>query len=168
MHSPTPPTPEGVRLLTVFIDALVHTVWQTRQASDITTELNRNELRVLRLLEHQGDVPMGTLAEQLHLPLSTTTVTLDRLAARGLALRKRGQADRRQVLAAITPLGQEARHAELTGLDAISHSILAPLTVEERHTLKHMLTNVSTELGLSEEVMTRMLSSHMQQAASQD
>lgn len=164
MHDPAPPTADGVRLLTLFIDALIHTVWQTRPGGDATTDLSRNELRVLRVLEHQGDVPMGTLAEQLKLPLSTTTVTLDRLAARGLALRKRGEADRRQVLAAITPMGLESRSSELGTLDAISHSILAPLSVEERHTLKQMLTNVSTELGLSEEVMARMLGGPAAQA----
>jgi len=60
-------------------------------------------------LEYLRDDPactMRRLAAQLRLTGSTTTGLVDQLAVRGLALRRRGQADRRVVTVALTARGR--------------------------------------------------------------
>ena len=65
--------------------------------------VNRTDLRCLNILEYQGAITAGKLAELSGLTTAAVTGVLDRLEARGYARRVRGEKDRRQVTVELTP-----------------------------------------------------------------
>ncbi|HEY6570810.1 MAG TPA: MarR family transcriptional regulator [Candidatus Limnocylindrales bacterium] len=62
-------------------------------------------LQVLTVLETDGPVPMGTLAESLDVSQASTTGIVDRMEQRGLVERRRDDEDRRVVRVALTEDG---------------------------------------------------------------
>ena len=66
--------------------------------------VNRTDLRCLNILEYQGAITAGRLAELSGLTTAAVTGVLDRLEARGYARRVRGEKDRRQVTVELTPV----------------------------------------------------------------
>jgi DNA-binding MarR family transcriptional regulator len=77
-------------------------------------KLSLTQYNVLRILRGVGGpLPSGQIAERLVTRDPDITRLLDRLEKRGLITRQRGEADRRVVLASITPEGLEI----LTKLD---------------------------------------------------
>lgn len=69
--------------------------------------LTRHEFRVLDLLGDTGERPMGGLARELGLAMSSLTAIADRLVAKGLLERVRPDNDRRVVLGRLTPVGRK-------------------------------------------------------------
>jgi DNA-binding MarR family transcriptional regulator len=65
--------------------------------------LNRTDLRCLDVLEREGAVTAGRLAEATGLTTGAMTTALDRLERAGYARRVRDTADRRRVLVEVTP-----------------------------------------------------------------
>jgi DNA-binding MarR family transcriptional regulator len=65
--------------------------------------VNRTDLRCLNILEYQGPITAGRLAQESGLTTAAVTGVLDRLEARGYARRVRGEKDRRQVTVELTP-----------------------------------------------------------------
>jgi len=70
-------------------------------------ELTGPQLTVLRELARQGQTPIGTLAKTTFLGAPTVTGVVDRLEQQGWVTRVHGKEDRRHVLIAVTPAGQE-------------------------------------------------------------
>lgn len=66
--------------------------------------INRTDLRCLNIVENQGPMTAGRLAELSGLTTAAVTSVLDRLERAGYARRVRDEHDRRQVLVEITPL----------------------------------------------------------------
>jgi len=66
--------------------------------------INRTDLRCLNIVENQGPLTAGRLAELSGLTTAAVTSVLDRLERAGYARRVRDSEDRRQVLVEITPL----------------------------------------------------------------
>ena len=54
-----------------------------------------------------GELPLGKMSERLMVHPASITNTVDRLEERGLVARRRDEADRRRILAAITPAGRQ-------------------------------------------------------------
>ena len=81
--------------------------------------LNRTDLRCTDVLEREGPVTAGRLAEATGLTSGATTTAIDRLERAGFARRLRDPADRRRVLVELTPAAKEhansfyAGHAEM-------------------------------------------------------
>jgi DNA-binding MarR family transcriptional regulator len=81
--------------------------------------LNRTDMRCLDILDREGRVPAGRLAEAMGLTTAAITTVLDRLERAGYARRERDPADRRRVLVELTPetkrraAGFYAEHAAL-------------------------------------------------------
>jgi DNA-binding MarR family transcriptional regulator len=81
--------------------------------------LNRTDMRCLDVLQREGPVTAGRLAEMTGLTSGAMTVALDRLERAGYARRVRDGADRRRVLVELTPRALRdasrfyAEHAEL-------------------------------------------------------
>jgi DNA-binding MarR family transcriptional regulator len=83
--------------------------------------INRTDGRCLDILEREGRITAGRLAEESGLTTAAVTAVLDRLEQTGYARRIRDENDRRKVLVEMTPLmgeragviwgpiGQEAR-----------------------------------------------------------
>ena len=92
--------------------------------------INRTALRCLNIVESQGRMTAGRLAELAWLTTAAVTSVLDRLEQAGYARRVRDQEDRRQVMVELTPLlieragsiwtplGEEAM-AQLTRMSAV-------------------------------------------------
>jgi DNA-binding MarR family transcriptional regulator len=68
--------------------------------------LNRTDARCLDIIEWIGQVTAGRLASESGLSTGAVTTVLDRLERAGLARRVADPADRRRVLAEITPEAQ--------------------------------------------------------------
>ncbi len=66
--------------------------------------LNRTDMRCLDLLEREGSVTAGRLAQATGLTSGAMTTALDRLERAGYARRVRDASDRRRVLVEVTPL----------------------------------------------------------------
>jgi DNA-binding MarR family transcriptional regulator len=71
--------------------------------------VNQTDLRALNIVENQGRLTAGRLAELMGLTTAAVTAVLDRLERAGYARRVRDEKDRRQVIVELTPLlGQRA------------------------------------------------------------
>jgi DNA-binding MarR family transcriptional regulator len=66
--------------------------------------VNQTDLRCLNIVENQGAMTAGRLAELSGLTTAAVTAVLDRLERAGYARRVRDQKDRRQVIVELTPL----------------------------------------------------------------
>jgi DNA-binding MarR family transcriptional regulator len=71
--------------------------------------LNRTDMRCLDVIEREGPVPAGRLAEVTGLTSGAITTVLDRLERADYARRVHDSADRRRVLVELTP--QARKHA---------------------------------------------------------
>jgi DNA-binding MarR family transcriptional regulator len=92
-------------------DEIIHLARAHEAANDAFDEvareklgINRTDLRCLNIVENEGAITAGRLAELSGLTTAAVTSVLDRLERAGYARRVRGGDDRRQVLVEITPL----------------------------------------------------------------
>jgi DNA-binding MarR family transcriptional regulator len=69
--------------------------------------LNRTDMRCLDVIESEGPVPAGRLAEATGLTTGAITTVLDRLEQAGFARRVPDPSDRRRVLVEVTPKVRE-------------------------------------------------------------
>ena len=65
--------------------------------------IDRSAYRALDILDQEGPMTAGRLAERARLSPGATTALLDRLEEKGLARRTRDTEDRRRVLVEVTP-----------------------------------------------------------------
>jgi DNA-binding MarR family transcriptional regulator len=65
--------------------------------------IGRTDYRCLDILDQEGPMTAGRLAERARLSPGATTALLDRLESKGLARRTRDTQDRRRVLVEVTP-----------------------------------------------------------------
>jgi DNA-binding MarR family transcriptional regulator len=104
-------------LIAEFIDA----VRASQTAVDMLDEavadflgLHRTEMRCLDILDREGPMTAGQLAEKARISPGAMTSVLDRIEKKGLARRSRDTKDRRRVLVEVTPRVREGA-AELYG-----------------------------------------------------
>ena len=71
-------------------------------------DLTLAEFRILRMLTESGTLPMNRLSHETLLSQPSITGLIDKLEERELVERVRNNADRREVLIAITPKGKGA------------------------------------------------------------
>jgi len=69
--------------------------------------LTSPQLLILQELSHTKQISIGEIARRISLSQATVTDILDRLEIKGLIMRNRNDADRRQVLIRITPKAKE-------------------------------------------------------------
>jgi DNA-binding MarR family transcriptional regulator len=93
-------------LIRVFVAA----VRSSQNATDMLDEaiadhlgIHRTDARCLDILDQEGPMTAGRLAELARISPGATTSLLDRLEAKGLARRTRDTEDRRRVLVEVTP-----------------------------------------------------------------
>ena len=68
--------------------------------------LSGPQLVLMHALGTLGEVPMGRLAQEVHVSQATATSLVDRLQSKGLAARARSSEDGRRVLVKLTPAGR--------------------------------------------------------------
>ena len=111
--------------------------------------LSGPQLLCLRRLAASGPLPAGQLASEMSLSPATVCGILDRLEARGLAVRERQTDDKRRVLVRLTPKGRRAarkappplEHGFLEQLEALPTTKQA----EINRVLKRLVTMMSAQ-----------------------
>jgi DNA-binding MarR family transcriptional regulator len=105
---------------------------------------------VLDALSSAGE-PLTPVAisRRLLVPAQTLTNLLDALERQGLVRRLANQADRRSILVAITPEGEEVLHAACRPVVRSENAWLACLKPAERETLIQLLGRIQTQLEAS-------------------
>jgi DNA-binding MarR family transcriptional regulator len=142
---------------------LIHEVIAAIRASQTATDafdhavadyvgLDRTAYRCLDILDQEGPMTAGRLAERAQLSPGAMTALLDRLERRGLARRTRDTKDRRRVLVEVTPeLRQMA--AQLYGTPDEGADALAAYTNEQ---LEFLVGFLRGNVAYQEERMRRL------------
>jgi DNA-binding MarR family transcriptional regulator len=96
---------------------------------------SRFEALALLHFSRRGMLPMGKVGARLQVHPTSVTNTISRLEAQGLVRRLPGEADRRSVLAAITPEGRDRLRAAAEALTAAEIGLpgLAPEELRRIH-----------------------------------
>jgi DNA-binding MarR family transcriptional regulator len=120
-----------------LIDALTLELRAMRAAADQLDDaacqalgINRTDGRCLDIVDREGPVTAGRLAEAAGLTTAAVTAVVDRLAKAGYARRRGDPSDRRRVLVEITPLARERAEAIWGPFDML-HSAIGHFTVEQ-------------------------------------
>ena len=122
----------------VLTDELIHLARAHEAANDAFDEvareklgINRTDLRCLNIVENDGPMTAGRLAEQSGLTSAAVTAVLDRLERAGYARRVRDSEDRRQVLVEVTPLLAERATPIWGPLGEEAHAVLMRMPEEK-------------------------------------
>ena len=123
--------------------------------------LDRTAYRCLDLLDQDGPMTAGRLAERARLSPGAMTALLDRLEQKGLARRMRDTKDRRRVLVEVTPkLRQMA--ARIYGTPDEGAEALAAYTNEQ---LELLIAFLRGNVAYQEELIRRLDSLKAKEAA---
>ena len=106
-------------------------------------EVSREEIRAMVILGTKGKMIMSSLAEALGVPLSTATHTVDRLVAKGLAVRSRSDEDRRIVQVEMSELGRQLQDAHRAKQREMARSWLMPLSPGEREIFLELMDKIT-------------------------
>jgi DNA-binding MarR family transcriptional regulator len=97
-----------------LVEQVIHLARAHQAANDAFDEvayqklgINRTDGRCLDIIENQGPMTAGRLAQLSGLTTAAVTAVLDRLERAGYARRVRDEEDRRQVIVELTPLMAE-------------------------------------------------------------
>lgn len=121
-----------------LIDQLIHLARAKEAANDAFDEvayqklgINRTDGSCLNILENEGPMTAGRLADLSGLTTAAVTAVLDRLERAGYARRRRAEKDRRQVIVEVTPLLTE-RAGQIWGpLAKEGHAQLGRMSLEQ-------------------------------------
>lgn len=132
--TPTPDAP--AELSAVLRIAVARLARRLRSERDPELDLGLGSLSVLGLLHRDGAQTIGSLAETERVRPPSMTRTVGCLVDRGLAVRRRGAEDGRQVVVEISDEGRRTIEAQRKRRDAWLSVQLAALTAEERDLLR--------------------------------
>ena len=125
-----------------LVDEIIHLARAHEAANDAFDEvareklgINRTDLRCLNIVENEGPMTAGRLAELSGLTTAAVTSVLDRLERAGYARRVREQQDRRHVMVEVTPLLAERATPIWGPLGEEARSTLARMSTEELQAL---------------------------------
>ena len=94
--------------------------------------LTGTEFGILEALYHKGPLLLGDLQRKILLTSGGVTYTVDRLAEKGLVMRKECETDRRARFAALTPKGEALIERIFPSHAALIEEIMAGLTPREQ------------------------------------
>ncbi|HEY2939956.1 MAG TPA: MarR family transcriptional regulator [Gaiellaceae bacterium] len=114
--------------------------------------IDRTAYRCLDILDQEGPMTAGRLAERARISPGATTAMLDRLERKGLARRTRDTEDRRRVLVEVTPELRQ-RATELYGTPEEAAAELAGYTDEQ---LEFLTGFMRGSVAFQEERMRRL------------
>jgi DNA-binding MarR family transcriptional regulator len=121
-----------------LFDALIYEVRRSQNATDRFDQavadaigINRTDLRCLDVIQREGPVPAGRLADETGLTTGAITTVLDRLERAGYARRVRDPSDRRRVLVEVTPEAFEGSLDYYAAHVALSERIYRRYTEEQ-------------------------------------
>jgi DNA-binding MarR family transcriptional regulator len=110
----------GMRLVTTItrVQQLLHQSIDELLRPELT--FARYEILMLLVFSKRGALPMSVIGSRLQVHAASVTSAVDRLERDGYVTRERGEGDRRQVLARITPAG---RRRALAATAILNHEI---------------------------------------------
>ncbi len=121
-----------------LIEELIHLARAHEAANDAFDEIacrklgiNRTDLRCLNIVENQGPMTAGRLAELSGLTTAAVTSVLDRVERAGYARRVRAEKDRRQVIVELTPIARERAEAIWAPLAEEATADMTRMSVEQ-------------------------------------
>ena len=91
--------------LWVVLARAFNAVERHSRASIARFGVGTTEFGVLEVLYHKGELPVREVQQRILVESSSTTYVVDKLCARGLVRRRRGETDRRVILLSLTPAG---------------------------------------------------------------
>jgi DNA-binding MarR family transcriptional regulator len=108
--------------------------------------VSQSEGMCIDVLDREGPVTAGRLAEATQLTTGAITAVIDRLEGKGYARRVRDETDRRRVLVEVTDEARRKAHELYGELGQHGREILDPLTVDEIKLIRDF-TRRSSELN---------------------
>jgi DNA-binding MarR family transcriptional regulator len=115
--------------------------------------LNRTDVRCMGIIENEGPMTAGRLAERSGLTTAAVTSILDRLENAGYARRVRDENDRRQVIVEPTPLVEERAGPIWGPLGQEGEAYMSRMSVAE---LERMIEFLRWGIELNERHMDRI------------
>lgn len=118
----------GMRLVTTLtrVQQLLHQRIDELLRPDLT--FARYEILMLLVFSRRGALPMSVIGSRLQVHAASVTSAVDRLERDGYVARERGEADRRLVLARITPRG---RRRALSATDTLNREVFDDVGVAD-------------------------------------
>jgi DNA-binding MarR family transcriptional regulator len=121
---------ELIEALSLEVRAAQSAVDQMDDAACRALGINRTDGRCIDVIDREGPVAAGRLAQASGLTTAAVTAVIDRLERAGYARRIGDPKDRRRVLVELTPLARE-RAEVIWGPFSVFNDVLARYTVEE-------------------------------------
>lgn len=109
--------------------------------------LTAAQFGILEAIHHLGPLSLGELADKLLVTGGNVTYIMDRLEEQGLVRRVRSGADRRVVVAALTPEGRGIIEDVFPGHAAYIRDLAGVLEPGEQEELRRLLKKLGTSVG---------------------
>ena len=107
------------------------------------------EVRVLFALADAGPSPMGKIARDLVVSVSSLTATIDRLVTRGLVERRPSQEDRRVVLVDLTAAGRRRYEEHHQGRLGMARAMLGALSLPEQRKFLELMRKIISQTSVA-------------------
>lgn len=112
----------------------------------INRKITQTQLLVLMAIHGHGRCCMGTLADNLHVRMPTTTGIVGRLVRAGFVRRMPSVEDRRQVIVEVTPKGRDFIRAFQAVIRRRWEEVLRLLSPEELAAFHHAIRSLHTQM----------------------
>jgi DNA-binding MarR family transcriptional regulator len=124
---------DQAQALIAAIDTLARRLAPARRPQDREApECSAQELRALSALSRSGRLTMSELAAELGTPISTATRIVDRLAGKGLAMRRDAPGDRRVVHVSFSARGKRIDRWVVEAQRSAARALLQALPTRDR------------------------------------
>jgi DNA-binding MarR family transcriptional regulator len=129
-----------------YIDAMVmRFMLAESQTQAEVGDLNKQELKIIKLLGNSGPCKMSEITEYIMLVNSAATAIVDKLADKGFVSRFRVPEDRRVVKVELTDSGWTVYRLEVEKYLNLSRGMLQSLTDEEQDQLLTLFRRISQQ-----------------------
>jgi DNA-binding MarR family transcriptional regulator len=118
--------------------------WEQAVVRD--TPITLSQMHTLEILGQQSPLRMKELAAKMGVTTGTLTVNVDRLAKQGLVARIPHETDRRSILVALTPDGQELYREHHEHHLHLTRELQAALTPDETQQFAAILSKLTQAL----------------------
>jgi DNA-binding MarR family transcriptional regulator len=138
------PIDRQLRQLIHYFDMIARRLMLERPvANSSDVEVSRQEAKAVIVLGRRGAIMMSDLARILNMALSTATNTIDKLVAKGLAERSRGDEDRRIVQVGLSEKGTHLYESFLECQLAMGRTMLEALSHGEREIFLELIAKMT-------------------------
>lgn len=142
------PLAEQIGQFIAHMDLLSERLTPARRPQDkALAECSRQELKVLAAVGQQDVLTMSELAGILKVQISTATHIVDKLAAKGLVVRKRGKQDGRVVQVTFSKKGKRIHQYVVASRHSAARGMLEALDPSARGVFLQRLSKMATRIA---------------------